>query len=285
MICPRCGTQNEPYGKYCQKCGISISIDELSNTPAPATYIQKPPGYVAGAYPKEHLISGENILWEGKPALIAYIIGPIIFTFIGLLIAIGLPPLGLFLVFIGVIGIVVNYIRYTKTAFAITNRRVLSQYGVFTTKFADCPHDKIQNSVVLKPFFQTLLGYGDLMFATAGFTGGISSGSAYKTMANGGGVYWNGLPHPAEVKRFSEEVMYTAKNEAKKKEFEMMAGILNEGKKAEYQMMADSLGSNARPQNNLTIEDRLEKIKHMKEKGTITSQEYEDMRRKILEEV
>lgn len=266
LKCPRCGTENEARATYCASCGTSLS-NAQSQPSNNAPYSRQPPGFTAGAFPRQHLIPGEVLHWEGKPALIAYLIGPIIITILGLLLLV--VTVGIIFIIAGLLGLAVNYIRWTRTSFALTNRRVLTQYGVFSTKFADCAHDKIQNSVVNKPFLQTILGYGEIVFATAGFRGGINSGSREKWMADGGGVYWNGIPHPAELKAYAEHVIESSKQQVKMQD---------------YQMMANVMGQKQTVPNKASIEERLAKAKQLRESNMISQDEYEQMRKNILME-
>jgi hypothetical protein len=221
MICPNCGTANEPHGKFCVTCGAILGNGQnqpMKDMPSTTkTYSQNPPGSTAGAFPREHLITGEIIHWEGKPALIAYILEWTIVAIIGLILYVATLGglLWLLVIIAGIIGDIFSTLRWWKTSFALTNRRVLTQYGIFSTKFADAHHDKIQNSVINKPFFQRILGCGEVLFATSGFSGSIKSGSARKMMTYGGGVFWDGLPHPAEVKRYAEEVIERSKAQVK----------------------------------------------------------------------
>ncbi|MBM3300386.1 MAG: PH domain-containing protein, partial [Deltaproteobacteria bacterium] len=208
-------------------------VQQRASTQSPQTaYPQQPPGFTAGVFPREHLIPGEIVLWEARPAVIAYVLGSIVAAVIGLIILLifiysPLIVFGIIFLVLGSIGTIINYIRAMRTSFALTNRRVLTQYGVFSTRFADCPHDKIQNSAVIRPFFQTILGYGTLMFSTAAWSGGIASRSRSKMMGAHGGVYWFGLRDPAEVKRYAEEVIEITKRQAKAQDYEMMAEVMD----------------------------------------------------------
>ena len=254
---------------------VSMQNQQMASTRSPqTTYPQRPPGFTAGVFPREHLIPGEIVLWEARPAIIAYIIGPLVVTILGLIIFLafynyGLGVLGIIMLVLGLIGIIVSYIRCIRTSFALTDRRVLTQYGVFSTRFADCPHDKIQNSAVIRPFFQTILGYGILMFSTAAWGGGIQSRSQSKLAGAHGGVYWDGLRDPAEVKRYAEEVFEITKRQAKAQD---------------YQMMAEAMGTKQDAQSKRPVEERLAKAKQLRDDNTISQEEYEQMRKKILME-
>jgi hypothetical protein len=279
LNCPKCGAALSQDAKFCGKCGFALVNGQNQPTnynSSPETYNKSPPGFTKGSFPRQHIITGETIHWEGKPALISFIIPPSILFILSILVILILPFFGIFLMIIALIGLAVSYLRWKKTSFAITNRRILCQYGILTTKFADCPHDKIQNSVVIKPFIQNLLGYGDLMFATAGFRGGINTGSANKMMANGGGILWNGLPHPDEVKRFAEEVIEMSKSQAKMNEYETMMRLMNDGRTVVSQQYI---------QPNQSIDQRLAKAKQMRDNNIVTQEEYEEIRKKILLEV
>ena len=75
-----------------------------------------------------------------------------------------------FISFLKLIGIFIswNYILY-----AATDKRVVYQYGVFSRMFKEAAYDKITDTLVLRPFFERILGCGTIAFNSAGSSHGM----------------------------------------------------------------------------------------------------------------
>ena len=192
------------------------------------------PGHKDGAFPRIHLTSGESILWESKPALLPYIIRPIIYGVVGFIIGLilgqgeeALAYLIWIVVAIGVpLAVAAGVIGRSRTSFALTNRRIMTQYGVFSQKFADCGHDKVQNSTLIRTLIDRMCGWGSVMFSTSGTMGGIKTRHAKKIMSSGGAVLWLHVKKPIPVYKYAQETMESSKRLAKAQDYHLMAGIL-----------------------------------------------------------
>ena len=158
-------------------------------------------------FPKKHLVTGERILWEGRPSIVVYFLRSLLlFVFGGLfgVMAIlqsnqevDLANLGTFLallamlllvvlmvgvhrkwgllsglisvaiivlvvlnvhvnglvyfipMIIGLLAFAIEYLIWSHTFFAISDRRIMTQYGIFNIMFADTQIDRVQNLTVL----------------------------------------------------------------------------------------------------------------------------------------
>jgi membrane protein YdbS with pleckstrin-like domain len=180
--------------------------------------------------------TGETIIYETRPSLVPYILGGLAYLIFGLLItgaaATALVPSGAygalgFLIFLFVvlpiISILVGYLRWTRTSFAITDKRALTSTGIISRNLTDCAHSKVQNVSLRQGVFDRAFGYGHLIFATAG----INSTRA-ADVVKAGGVYWMGVKDPVTTRRFVHEVTEYLARQQKIMEFQDMARVLQQ---------------------------------------------------------
>lgn len=165
---------------------------------------------------------------------------------------------------VSTLGIIGGVASWNSTSYAITDRRVMARYGVFTKKFAECHHDRIQNTTVVMPFFLSLFSNGVIIFATSGFTGGINAQVANKMQSSGGAIVWYGINNPGKVKRYAADIIEQSQKLAKKRELES-ATVIKEARK--------------------TTEERLQEAKGLREKDIVSEEEYQALRKKILTEI
>lgn len=192
---------------------------------------QPPNAAVPNSFPREYIATGETVIYETRPSLVPYILGGIIYLVIGLLItsaavsAIGLNGASGFVIFIFVIlpllGILIGYLRWTRTSFALTDKRTLQSTGIFSRNSNDCAHSKVQNVSLRQGIFDRLFGYGHLIFATAGI-----NSTRPADVVKAGGVYWMGIKDPVNTRRFVQEVTEYLARQQKIQEFHDMAQVL-----------------------------------------------------------
>ena len=254
---------------------------------------KRAPGFIEGVFPRFHLGADEEIIWEGRPSLIGYILYPIIWTIVLPLV---LPLFYEFFFFdeffiialaivliAGPLTIVVRIIQWRKTAFALTNRRVMTQYGVFSKKFADCRHEMIQNSTILEPFWERILGFGGLLFSTAASMGGINTRAASKMQSSGGGIYWNVVKQPAELYRHTQDIINVSRKKMKEEEFKQMADVFVAKDAHMAKVIAATPVGSSQPAGEKSIEQRLAELETLKTRGLINEEEYNSKRKMILE--
>jgi uncharacterized membrane protein YdbT with pleckstrin-like domain len=163
---------------------------------------------------------------------------------------------------VGCVALTVDWIVWSHTFFAITDRRIMTQTGIFSLMFADTQIDRVQNVTVVQPFFERILGYGDIMFATSGEMGGIKSDKLSAGMKTGGAIVWEDVSHPFEVRKTAESIIYHAANPAVQYIPQPPAPV---------------------PTNPAEAEGRLTKLREMKDKGLISAEEYEQKRKEIID--
>lgn len=272
----------------------------------------------------KRLVSGEQILWEGRPSIIVYFLRSLLLTIFGLIFAvaafvqrgtsinasdlgsyifllvmlvltllmfvvhrrwgIGEGILAIIVIFavllsakgvealylapmaIGLIALGIEYLTWSHTYFAISDRRIMTQTGIFSLMFVDTQIDRIQNVSVVQPFVERILGYGDVMFATAGEMGGIDSDSESRKMRSGGAIVWENIPKPFEVRKVAESIIFHATRPQVQYVSQPYAGA----------------PPAPAPLNSSEMSDRLAKLKEVRDKNLITEDEYQKKRQEII---
>lgn len=100
-----------------------------------------------------------------------------------------------FLLFVvgGVAWIAVRYLRWIRTVYAVTNRRVLVQTGLFGRDFDEIPVTQVRGVDVHQSVLQRLLGYGTVRVSSEG-------GSSHL-----GNEDWKGIPKPFRFQKLVED--------------------------------------------------------------------------------
>lgn len=168
---------------------------------------------------------------------------------------------------IGIVALVVEYLVWSHTYFAISDRRIMTQTGIFSLLFVDTQIDRLQNVSVSQPFIERILGYGDVMFATAGEMGGIDSNAWTQKMSKGGAIVWENIPRPFEVRRIAETIIFQSTRP-----------------QVQYVPQAYSPAPPAAPAAPYSVEasERLVKLKEMKDKNLISEEEFQKKRQEII---
>jgi membrane protein YdbS with pleckstrin-like domain len=166
---------------------------------------------------------------------------------------------------IGLLALAVEYLVWSHTYFAISDRRILTQTGIFSLKFVDTQIDRIQNVSVVQPFVERIFGYGDVMFATAGEMGGIDSDAWSQKMGAGGAIVWDNIPRPFEVRKIAETIIFKAT-------------------RPQVQYVPQPAYAPAPPAAPSSVEagERLAKLKEMRDKNLISEEEFQLKRKEII---
>ncbi len=92
---------------------------------------------------------------------------------------------------IGLIWILVRYIRWRATVYAVTTRRVIVQRGIFGRDFDEIPVTQVRGVDVHMSFGQRILGYGTVRVSSEGG-------------ARVGNEDWVGIPKPFKFQKLIE---------------------------------------------------------------------------------
>ena len=100
----------------------------------------------------------------------------------------------LFLVFVGLLWLLVRYLRWISTVYAVTSRRVIIQKGILGRDFDEIPVLQVRGVDVHQTAGQRLLGYGTVRVSSEG-------GSRL------GNEDWKGIPRPFRFQKLIEDAV------------------------------------------------------------------------------
>ncbi|MGI0131751.1 MAG: PH domain-containing protein [Thermoplasmata archaeon] len=187
-----------------------------------------PSSHAPGPHPKllraTYLAGGEALLKETRATAIFYLPGPIVAL---LLLAVldvasasaryggsGLPWLtpmilqlptiagyapgtyvflaSLALTFLALLWLLVRYLRWISTVYAVTTHRVILQKGIIGRDFEEIPIPQVRGVDVRQTILQRMLRYGTVQVSSEGGSPRI------------GNEEWKGIPRPFEFQRLVE---------------------------------------------------------------------------------
>ena len=199
---------------------------------------------------KTKLLRDEKIIIETKPHWLT-LVGPFLLMIIGSIIGIVIGNYGLLIVFIFVGYFIYKIFQRNNNLWAVTNLRVIDEYGVFSNNTKESPLDKINNVSYLQSFWGKIFGYGNVQIQTA---------------AEIGSTTYFAVENPKELKDTITDMQEEYKQHQIKKQANELANAIVEGQ-----------------QNNKTdVAAELEKLYELKLKGILTDEEYNNRKTKIL---
>ncbi len=95
--------------------------------------------------------------------------------------------------------LVVRYLRWIRTVYAVTSRRVIIQKGILGRDFDEIPVTQVRGVDVHQRFFQRILGYGSVRVSSEGGT-------------RVGNEDWLGIPKPFRFQKFIENATQALTN-------------------------------------------------------------------------
>jgi uncharacterized membrane protein YdbT with pleckstrin-like domain len=127
------------------------------------------------SYIDSNLLEGERVVFRTRVHWMLFV-APVLFTLVVLLPAAWFlangpwssyvwVPLGL-----GVLLLLVAFIKRQSSDFAVTNKRVMMKTGVFNTRSIELLLSKIEAIAVEQSFGGRILGYGDIVVTGSGGT-------------------------------------------------------------------------------------------------------------------
>jgi hypothetical protein len=153
------------------------------------------------------------------------------------------------------LALLFNVIYLNRVLFIVTDRRIITRYGLFTLRYADLGVVSDQNVTVIQPWYERILGFGDIYFATAGERGGIDYQSPGIKLMTGGAITWEDVTNPFAVVKTASEVITPGAMPVR------IVGPMPE---------------------TISAQERLKQLDELKQKGMITEKEYEEKRKDIL---
>lgn len=135
MQCPHCGAGlKDEHPRFCAACGKGIPA------PAPSAAAPAAPGLLAPGQ--------EEVYFDGQPAAIRSLGGALVALF----------TLG--------VAWLVWAIRARSIHYRVTSQRIVIETGLFSKKLEQVDLYRVVDFVVERPFFQRMLGTGNLVVET-----------------------------------------------------------------------------------------------------------------------
>ena len=192
----------------------------------------------------------EKVILVTKPHWFTMVL-PFLILLIGAIIGFAVGTYGLLLVLVVICYFIYKIIERNNNIWAVTNLRVIDEYGVFSNNSKESPLDKINNISYKQSFWGKIFGYGNVQIQTA---------------AEIGSTTYFAVENPRELKdtitRMQEEYK---QYQITKQSAELASAIV------------------AGQQNKTTdIAAELEKLYDLKQKGILTEEEYINRKTKIL---
>jgi uncharacterized membrane protein YdbT with pleckstrin-like domain len=140
-------------------------------------------------------------------------------------------------------------VTWYTTRYVLTSERLITRTGLIAKSGVEIPLERITNVNFSQSMFERMLGAGDLLIESAGSTG-------QSEFAN--------IPHPDQF----QTTLYMAREQR-----------------------TIALGGSGpttgefKPQDSVSAADSIERIADLRDKGLITEEEYEQKRKKLLDEI
>jgi uncharacterized membrane protein YdbT with pleckstrin-like domain len=199
---------------------------------------------------KTQLLKDEKIMMETKPHWLT-LVGPFLLMLIGSILGIVIGSYGILLILVLLGYFIYKIIQRKNNLWAVTNLRVIDEYGVFSNNTKESPLDKINNVSYLQSFLGKIFGYGNVQIQTA---------------AEIGSTTYFAVENPKELKDTITHMQVEYKQNQIKKQANELANAIVLGQ-----------------QNNKTdVAAELEKLYELKLKGILTDEEYNNRKTKIL---
>ncbi|MFA5393340.1 MAG: PH domain-containing protein [Candidatus Ratteibacteria bacterium] len=150
----------------------------------------------SGIIPAGMLEPGEQVIFAGRPQKFYFLFQPAVVSLILLIGGIVLTyytrtyarvkPIGAVLISAAVIFFLIHLLRWQKTIYGFTNRRLFRHQGIIAKDLYETPLSRIQDIRVIISISQRLTGCGDIFITTAGTENSACA--------------WKNISRPREVK-------------------------------------------------------------------------------------
>ena len=116
---------------------------------------------------EERLVKGETILERSDIHWGIYWKPVVVFVF-GVLLAFLVKELGVLLMVVGVVFGIYNFVRSSILLAAVTNKRMMTRYGILMVDVVDIHFDKIESIELERMLPGYLMGYSNLVIMGTG---------------------------------------------------------------------------------------------------------------------
>lgn len=199
---------------------------------------------------KTQLKKDEKVIFQSQPHWFT-LVGPALVTLIALVIGFAIGGAG---ILIGVVCIgyfIYKVVERNNNLWAVTNLRVIDEFGVFSNNSKESPLEKINNVSYSQSFIGGIFGYGNVQIQTA---------------AEVGSTTYFAVENPKELKDTITHMQEEYKHHQIKKQATELASAIVAGQQ----------------NNKADVASELEKLHELKQKGILTEEEYNNRKTKIL---
>jgi len=199
---------------------------------------------------KTQLKPDEALILETKPHWFTLAL-PFLITLTGSIISYFLGYYGIITVFILLVYFFYKLKQRTNNLWAVTNLRIVDEYGVFLNNSKESPLEKINNVSYFQSFWGRLFGYGDVQIQTA---------------AEIGSTFYSFVENPKELKDTITQMQEAYKYQQIKRQATELAQAI----------------ATKQQTSNTEIASELEKLYELNQRGILTDEEYNARKIKIL---
>jgi len=199
---------------------------------------------------KTQLKPDEALIMETKPHWFTLAL-PFLITLTGSIISYFLGYYGIITVFILLVYFFYKLKQRTNNLWAVTNLRIVDEYGVFLNNSKESPLEKINNVSYFQSFWGRLFGYGDVQIQTA---------------AEIGSTTYSLVENPKELKDTITQMQEAYKYQQIKRQATELAQAI----------------ATKQQTSNTEIASELEKLYELNQRGILTDEEYNARKIKIL---
>lgn len=146
---------------------------------------------------------------------------------------------------VSALWLIARYVKWVTTNFVLTSNRVIFRSGIIAKRGVEIPINRVNNVNFNQTIFERLVGAGDLLIES----GGEEGQSRYTD-----------IRHPDEVQRMIHVQLQAAQDR-------MSSGVV---------------GGQPLPPP-VDVADQLERLEAMLERGTLSREEFESQKRKLLD--
>ena len=199
---------------------------------------------------KTQLKKDEKVIFHSQPHWVT-LVGPALVTLIAIIIGIALGGAGLLIGLLCICYFIYKVVERKNNLWAVTNLRVIDEFGVFSNNSKESPLDKINNVAYSQSFWGKIWGFGNVQIQTA---------------AEIGSTTYYSVDNPKELKDTITHMQEEYKSHQIKRQATELASALIAGQQ----------------NNKVDVATELEKLHELKQKGILTVEEYNNRKTKIL---
>ena len=199
---------------------------------------------------KTQLKKGEKVILITRPHWLTLGIS-ILIMLVGLVIGILIGGYGLIIPLITLFYFMYEVVKRNNNIWAVTNLRVIDEFGVFSNNAKESPLDKINNVSYGQSLWGKIFGYGNVQIQTA---------------ADSGSTTYFAVEKPKKLKDTITHMQEEYKLQQIKNQAAELANAIAAGQK----------------ENRSDVADELEKLYELLQKGILTEEEYTARKTKIL---